>query len=103
MTDRNESEREVVNKKVIGELVNAWGAAMLCKYCHEDGNISIVLLYGDTEVSTSKAPQSPPILQELCFYNFHAPTSPTSPIYKTFQNTSLFFTNIVNILKHILN
>jgi len=103
MADRKESEREVVNKKAISELVNTWGAAMLCKYCHEDGKISFVLLYDDTDFSTTKAQQSIPILQKLCFYNFHAPTSPTSPIYKTYQITSLFFTRIVNILKRILN
>ena len=62
MADKKESEWEVVNKKAISELVNTWGAAMLCKYCHEDGNISFVLLYDNTEVSTIKSQQSQPIL-----------------------------------------
>ena len=62
MADKKESEWEVVNKKAISELVNTWAAAMLCKYCHEDGNISFVLLYDNTEVSTIKSQHSQPIL-----------------------------------------
>ena len=96
------SERSWIKK----QLVNWWIHGVLQCYVSIVTKMAIFPWCYFLTIQRS-APLKPNNLHQyckkICFYNFHAPISPSSPIYKSFQNTSLLLTSIVNILKHILN